>query len=58
MQMRNASGFKVESGTEVVDEPAEVEVVEHFELLSDGWGYRGVDPVDNQPCDRDRTFEN
>lgn len=56
--MRNASGFEVESGTKVVDEPAEVEAVEHFELLSDGWGYRGVDSVDNQPCGRDRTFEN
>ena len=56
--MRNASGFEVESGTKVVDEPAEVEAVEHFELLSDGWWYRGVDSVDNQPCGRDRTFEN
>ena len=51
-------GFRAESGTEVVDEPAEVEAVEHSELLSDVWGYRSVDSVDNQPCHRDRTFEN
>ena len=58
MQMRSASRFEVEPGTKVIDEPAEVEAVEHSEFLSDGWGYRGVDSIDNQLCDRDRTFEN
>ena len=56
--MRSASRSEVEPGTKVIDEPAEVEAVEHSEFLSDGWGYRGVDSIDNQLCDRDRTFEN
>lgn len=45
MEMRSASGFKVESSTKVVDEPTEVEAVEPSELLSDGWKYRRVDAV-------------
>jgi hypothetical protein len=53
MQMWGMSGFKVESGAKVVDEPADAKAVEHSELLLDGWGYGGVDSVDNQPCGRD-----
>ena len=51
MQMRGASGCQVESCAEIVDDLAKVETVECSESLSNIWRYRGLDTVDEHPCE-------
>jgi len=57
VQTLGVTGFEAESCAEVVDELAEAEAVEHSELLSNRWGYRGLNAVNDLPCDRNRKFE-
>ena len=57
MQMPGTRGIEAESCTEVVDELTDAEAVEHSEPLSNRWGYRGLNAVDDLSRDEDRTFE-
>lgn len=57
MRTRGTTGVGFESRAEVVDEPADLEALEHPEPLLDGWRHRGVDAIENPPCDKNRTLE-
>ena len=57
MRTPGARGFETKSCAEVVDEFAEAEAVEHPELFSNRWGYRGLNSVDDLSCDGNRKFK-
>ena len=57
MRTSGTRGFEAKSCAEVVNKLAEAEAVEHSELLSNRWGYRGLNAVNDLSCDRNRKFE-
>ena len=55
--LARARGFEAKPCAEVVGELAEAEAVEHSELLSNRWGYRGLNAVNDLSCDGNRKFK-